>query len=303
MKAFDWATGAAIRPEDLTIAATEWLVEDFLVAEAITMIYGAASQGKTWFMYALSKLLAQRSALSALFYIDMDNPKRQLVDRQVDSKLLIYDTLQYITRSSTDRTPDELLEAITAEAYGNNYADVVFIFDSTRDFVGDTHNNGHAKRFMEQMKRIREAGGTVLLIHHATKNGRVIDGSVEFARSADNVYELKQKLRNGSTIHYALRVENDRDPIKDRAFSVDTDDFSLHTEEDDFVQIDPLEEAFVKSVLAVLNQAESNQTEILKALGKARDDKTGRRLIAKYRGQFWEVRTDGRQKIYYALNR
>ena len=291
---------SAIRPEDLRLGATEYLVEDFLVAEAITMIYGAASQGKTWFMYALTRLLAEHEGISDVIYIDMDNPRRQLVDRGLDRLLLPIETIKYLTRSQTPHTPEELLAMIEEEAYGRQYRGVVFVFDSTRDFVGDTRNDAHAKRFMEQMKRIREAGGTVILIHHATKNGRVIDGSAEFARSADNVYELKQKLRSGSRLHYALRVENDRDPIKDKAFVVDTETFALEEASERFVAIDPQEEAFVKSVLEALGSEELNQTQLLAKMGKSRDDKTARKLIEKYRGRFWESRIDGRQKLYYA---
>jgi len=297
---FAWAHDAAIRPEDLRVEATEWLVKDFLVAEAITMIYGAASQGKTWFMYALAKQLSGREAMEALFYIDMDNPRRQLVDRGVDRLLLCEPKVRYITRSSVSLTPPELLEKITAEAYGDRYRGVVFVFDSTRDFVGDTRNDGQAKRFMEQMKRIREAGGTVLLIHHATKSGRVIDGSVEFARSADNIYELKQKLRSGSVIHYALKVENDRDPIKDRAFAVDTSDYSLRVESDTFVQIPADDEAFIKRLLGALGTETLSQTDILARMGKSRDDKTARKLLERYTDRFWSTRTDGRKKLYYA---
>jgi RecA-family ATPase len=292
---------AAIRPEDLEIGKTEYLIGDFLVAEAITMIYGAASQGKTWFMYAVAKLLAGLEEVKRVYYIDMDNPKRQLVDRGVDRLLLVHEKVAYLTKASAKVSPPELVASIEAEAYGRRYEGVVFIFDSTRDFVADTRNDSQAKRFMERMKSLREAGATVLLIHHATKNGRVIDGSVEFVRSADNVYELKQKLRSGSKIHYALKVENDRDPIKDMAFCVDTQSYSLEVEDDAFVTIDPQEEAFVKRVLSILGTAAMGQGEILAALGKRRDDKTARRLFDKYTGRFWESRMDGRRKLYYAL--
>jgi len=292
---------AAIRPEDLELGRTEYLIPDFLVAEAITMIYGAASQGKTWFMYALAKELARRDSVEKIIYIDLDNPKRQLVDRRVRELLLPCQKISYLTKSSLRLSPTELLEAMDKEAYGRNYEGVVMVFDSTRDFVPDTKNDAQAKRFMERMKSLREAGATVLLIHHATKSGRVIDGSVEFVRSADNVYELRQKLRSGSKIHYALKVENDRDPIKDMAFCVDTESYALSEEDDSYVAMDAAEEAFVKAVLAALGSEAMHQSALLAKMGKARDDKTARKLIEKYQGRFWDYRVDGRKKLYYAL--
>ncbi|WOE69114.1 AAA family ATPase [Hydrogenimonas thermophila] len=293
----------ALKPEDLDISKTEFLIDDFLVKESITLVYGAPSQGKTWFMYALSKYLAANALCKKLFYIDMDNGKRQLSDREVAEKLLVLPSLTYISKSKIPKTAVELLYDINKEAYGENYKDIVFVFDSTRDFVDNTKNDVQAKRFMEIMKNIREAGGTVLLIHHATKSGKVIDGSGEFAKSADNVYELKQRLKTGTSLHYFLKVENDRDPIKNAYFSVDTKTYELTRGDEAFGDMTKDEEAFVRKVLDLLLNSPGglNQSKILAALGKSRDDKKGRGLIEKFRGRFWEVEYVGKQKIYKAM--
>jgi archaellum biogenesis ATPase FlaH len=289
---------SAIKPDELNIDKTEFLIEDFLVKEAITMIYGAASQGKTWFMYALSKYLVSNTTVKKLFYIDMDNGKRQLKDRGVDKNLLIFDKVKYLIKSSINLSPYELIVKINSQAYSKNYEDIVFIFDSTRDFV-DTKNDKQAKSFMEKMKNIREAGGTILLIHHASKSGKVIDGSVEFPRSADNVYELKQKNKSPQKIHYALKVENDRDPIKDMAFSVEIDSFNLAIEDDALVNLSAQEEQFVVKVLDIIKETPLNQVTILKNLGKSRDDKTAKKLLAKFVNLYWDYDKKGKQKLYY----
>lgn len=288
----------AVKIEELDIEKTEFLIKDFLVKEAITMVYGAPSQGKTWFMYALSKHLLDNNLIKKIFYIDMDNGKRQLKDRGADKNLLIYPNLSYIIKSSISISPFELIEEINKEAYGQKYKDLLFIFDSTRDFV-DTKNDKQAKSFMEKMKNIREAGGTVLLIHHATKSGRYIDGSAEFPRSADNVYELKQKLRSGSTLYYALNVENDRDPIKDMSFSVNTKNFELSHEDDTYAKLTIQEEEFVKNVLEALQNEPLNQTKLFKKIGKTRDDKTARKMLDKFNDTFWYFKQNGREKLIY----
>jgi len=286
----------AIKTEELDITKTEYLIDSFLVKEAITMIYGAASQGKTWFMYALAKKLLNQG-IKRLYYVDMDNPKRQLIARGVDKNLLIYENIKYITKSSLKFSIDELLMSIKKEAYGRNFEDIVFIFDSTRDFV-DVKNDRAAKGFMEIMKQIREAGATVLLIHHATKSGRYIEGSAEFTRAADNVYELKQKLRSGTKIHYSLKVENDRDPIKDKSFIVDTSSFLLSEDDDTFAKLSQEDEEFVKAVLDAINNGLNTQGEILMSLGKKKDDKTARKKLESFIGQFWIKKQDGRKKLY-----
>jgi len=47
----------ALKAGDLDFQRTLFLIDDFLVSEAITMIYGPPSQGKTWFMLAISSHL------------------------------------------------------------------------------------------------------------------------------------------------------------------------------------------------------------------------------------------------------
>lgn len=54
------------------------------------------------------------------------------------------------------------------------------------------------------MKNIRDAGGTPILISHATKNGKVIDGS-RVCKSADNVCEFRQKARIGNEIQWEFK--------------------------------------------------------------------------------------------------
>ena len=288
----------AVDLKDLSRDETEFLIDEFLVKEAITMIYGAASAGKTWFMYALVRELIEQGSIKRVYYIDLDNPKRQLISRGVDRNLLIYESVKYITKGSLRVAPMELLAELKKSSFGRVWEDTLFVFDSTRDFV-DVKNDRAAKEFMEVMKALREAGATVLLIHHATKSGKFIEGSAEFSRAADNVYELRQKLKRGSKIHYALKVENDRDPVKDKSFIVDTKSFLLSEGDDSFAAITSEDEEFIRAVLEVLKSGAKSQTDILAALGKKRDDKSGREKLKRYIGEFWEVKNDGRRKLYY----
>ncbi len=290
----------AVDLKELSENKTEYLIDEFLVKEAITLIYGAASQGKTWFVYGLVKKLIKDSSINKVYYIDLDNPKRQLMSRGVDKNLLVFESVKYITKGSLRVAPLELLERLKKESFGRVWEDVLFVFDSTRDFV-DVKNDKAAREFMEVMKALRESGATVLLIHHATKSGKFIEGSAEFSRAADNVYELRQKLKRGSLIYHALRVENDRDPIKNKSFFVNTKDFELQEGEDSFATIASEDEEFIREVLGVLSRGMQTQGDILAALGKKRDDKGARVKLERYTGEFWGVKKDGRRKLYYEI--
>jgi len=278
----------ALKVEELNFEKTLFLIEGFLVSEAITMVYGPPSQGKTWFMLALSAKLAP--VMKKVFYIDFDNPKRQLKERGVDRIIGRYANVKYFSKGGLKATQTEFLGEIDKNAYGENYKGCLFFVDSTRDFVDNIHNDTQAKAFMQKMKNIRDAGGTVVLIHHASKSGRVIDGSGEFAKSADNVYELRQKARIDSVLQFVLKVENDRDAIKDCGFSVDTKALKLDVMDETIAKMSGYEEEFVNKAVEALkkNPEGLNQTELLKALGHEKTDRTARDTVDKFVDKFWQ---------------
>ena len=277
----------ALTPHDLNDEETVFYIKDFLVAEAITMIYGPASQGKTWFMLGVSKLLATK--IKRIFYIDFDNPKRQLKERGVDWLIQEYSNIKYFTKGGLAVNSTEFLNELNRNAYSSNYKDCAFIIDSTRDFVDNIHNDTQAKAFMQNMKNIRDAGGTVILIHHATKNGKVIDGSSEFAKSADNVFEFRQKARIGNILQWSLRVENDRDAISDCGFAVDTTNLSLTDLDPVFSSMTEYEESFVNKAIEILkkNPEGIGQTELLNSIGFEKTDKTARDTLDKFTDKYW----------------
>lgn len=292
----------ALTVEDLDNQETNFYINNFLVSEAITMIYGPSSQGKTWFMLGIAKYLAP--LCKRVFYIDFDNPKRQLKERGVNFLIDKNQNIKYFSKGGLNATTTEFLQELNNNAFGQNYKDCVFIVDSTRDFVDNIHNDTQAKAFMQVMKNIRDAGGTPILIHHATKNGKVIDGSSEFAKSADNVYEFRQKARIGNELQWSLRVENDRDAICDCGFAVNTTTLELKDMDAVFSTMSEYEEIFVNKALEILKKHSDGlgQTELLNQIGYEKTDKTARDILDKFTDKFWSKYQEKKGKpITYTL--
>jgi len=157
---------------------------------------------------------------------------------------------------------------------------------------------------MQKMKNIRDAGGTVLLIHHASKSGRVIDGSGEFAKSADNVYEFRQKTRIDNVLHFALKVENDRDAILDCGFSVDTKTLSLDIMDETIAMMSEYEEEFVRKAREALknNSKGLSKTDILEATGHKKSDNSVRDTLNKFTDRFWKCEKIKNRFIYTMVN-
>jgi len=291
-----------LTPEDLN-ERVEYLIDMFVLKQGITMWYSKEGQGKTWLSLAVAKRLLERPDVKRVIYMDMDNPRRNIAERNVERIFESHENFYFIHRSKIEVTPYELLVEIGREAYGDNYADVVFFFDATRDFVdGDMKNDTKVREMMDIVKNIREAGGTVILNQHTTKNGRGIDGSGEFTKSVDSLFRLTQIARTEREIHYELTVEKERSAIESQSFSVRPSDLRLGEIDPRIARMTPEDEAFVKSVKTELEKHADgeNQSKLLTTLGYGKADKKARALLETFSGFFWQVR-DGqnRQKIYH----
>lgn len=292
----------AITSEDLEESHTHWLYPDFLVEQAITMFYGPPKQGKTWLLYGLTRYLCELEEVKYIIYIDYDNPKRQIKERKVGKLLDQYKTkLKYFSKGSTPLRGMELIDSISDEVVGDNMKGCIFIWDSTRDFVDNTSSTGQAKRFMEYMKNFREAGATVLLIHHTTKNAKAIDGSAEFTKAIDNLYAVKQDGKDDSSIRYQLSAELDRDPIKDMSLLIETNSLRLSTNSEEYIGVTRDDEEFCARVQKELKSSADglNKSQLLASCGYRRDDKTARAILDKYVDRFWEVRQVRNKQIFY----
>jgi len=300
---FDFEVNRSLKIEDLNDEKTEFLIQDLLVKNSITMWYSKPSQGKTWFTYAVAKKVLQDKTIRAIFYCDFDNGKRQLKERNVDKELLQDDRFRYFHKGKIDTDSVGFIEDINKEAYGQNFKDCLFIYDSTRDFVDNIHNDLHAKRFMQIMKNIREAGGTVILIHHTSKSGRVIDGSGEFTKSTDNAFELMQSGKTPGKLHYLLKVTNDRDSVAECAFTVSLETLDLGDLDPVLSTMTEEDREFINKAQKVLKENEGgiNQTSFLESIGFRKDNKTARKQLEKYTSVFWEAEKRGKSTYYTTI--
>jgi hypothetical protein len=281
---------------------TSFLIDSFIPEQNITMWYCKENQGKTALSLGVAKYILDHCDIKMMVYMDMDNPRKNLSDRNLKDTIGKYDNFHFIHRSTIDITPYELLKDIGAEAYGSNYKGCVFIFDSIRNFVdGDINNDTKVRAIMDIMMNIREAGGTIIINHHTTKNGKGIDGSGEFAKSLDNLYYMQQLYRTGEELACLLSIEKERADIAESSFVIKKETLELIRLDPEASKITIEDKAFIDSVKRVIKDKGDciNQSKLLEALGYAKGDRTQILKLEKYIGMFWKC-ADGknRQKIF-----
>lgn len=285
---FNFLKGSTLETKDFILDKQHAYIEDFLYSNSISLIYSPPKQGKTWLGYGISTTLAKRDDIKGIIYVDMDNGLSSLKERAIDSKFINHPKIEYVSRAKIDCNALEYLRKINQEATAGNYKDYTFVFETTKDFV-DTDSKSQSEEFMKIMMNIRDAGATVIIMHHATKAGRTISGVQVFINSPDNVYEMIQKAREDDKLHFMLNVTHARTLVKDIGVTVNTQTLELTKLDEVYATMSEYEEEFVRKGKEVLkkNPDGLNKSQLLEAIGYKRDDKTAQTTLDKFEDRFF----------------
>ena len=296
---FNFLNGSILNQDDFILEDRKAYIKDFLYSNSVTLIYSPPKQGKTWLGYGITTTLAKRDDIRAIIYVDMDNGLTSLNERSINNKLIPIPKVRYVSRAKIDCSPIEYLKRIDDEALRNNYHDVVFVLETTKDFI-DTDSKSQSEDFMKIVMRMRDAGATVIIMHHATKAGRTISGVQVFINSPDNVYEMTQKAKETDKLHFMLSVTHSRTLVKDIGLTVSIKTLELEKLDEVYATMSEYEESFVRAAKDVLekNPDGLNKKELLETLGYAKEDNTANDTINKYNGKFWECKQEKKGKPY-----
>lgn len=296
---FEFAKGCTVKPEDFNESDKVVLMDGFISSGSLTIVYSPPKQGKSWLAYALAKRISQKEEIKEIYYLDMDNSLSTMKERGFDKHLFEIEGLICMTKSTLQNTPLQKLEQIAQYAKKDAFNHLFFVVDTIKDFI-DFNSAPQASKFMNLLVEIRDAGATILVLHHSNKNEKGISGSQAFLNSSDNVYSLKQTNKEESKLFFFLSVTHARGIVKDKNFSVDTQTLTLLEEDDPNVMLDAYESAFVSKVKAILVKEEQglNKSALLQKLGYRRDDKRHGKLLESFVDTFWQVTKEKNIKTF-----
>jgi RecA-family ATPase len=292
---FDFLNAATLNEHDFN-DQTEYVIDGFLAKNMITMIYADGGNGKSWLGLGLAGYCAALNM--PVIYLDFDNPLTVLRDRGVNQKLVArYPNLQYIQRSKWQGSAFDMLECLSIRATGGAYKGAVVVIDSLRNFA-DIENNAKIMVVMDMLMNIREAGATIIVLHHSNKDGKNYQGSNNIRNSVDNMFRL-EKLELSTGIGTLLIAVKERCAIQDKAFDICP--HSLELTERDLLEAKATEDdlEFIKQVKdALFAQPNLNKTAVLEATGATKDDKTARARLDKYDGIYWQSKKNHTRIVY-----
>lgn len=284
---------------------TQFIVEDFIAERMITLIYADGGNGKSLLTQAMANTFALEG--KQVIYLDFDNPMSVLSERKIDYMVANHhpDYLKYVQRSKCNIQPERLLHILGDDACGNAFENHVFFIDSLRNFM-NVKNDAQTLEMLTVLMNMREAGATIIALHHSNKDGKNYEGSNNIRNSVDNIYQLKKVATNlsANTLDVVLQVRKDRANIKDIALRIDAKHLTLNQLDVTNALMTEEVEEFAHEVKQVLQDSEEllNKTDLLKAVGRKKDDKTARRWLDQFDGVLWKSKKQGGVFTYQVIN-
>jgi replicative DNA helicase len=198
----------------------EYLIENLIVKEEITMIAARPAIGKSLTTFAFVNMILLDKRVSKVIYLDGDNGLTTLKERKVHvvkerhGEKLIY--LQGLK-------PTEFIEIIK-NLEKTNLKDNLIVFDSIKNFMlgGDRDKNRDVSKVMELLKTLRNNGSSIIFLHHSNKPSKDIDelmyaGSSAWEEDSTNAFILKNNKDKKAFIFVPIKIRAGN--LKESAFS------------------------------------------------------------------------------------
>lgn len=217
----------------------EYLYDNFIIKNDITMIVSRPGIGKSLISVALCNMFLSDLKIARVIYLDGDNSKMTIKSRNIDIlKEKFGNKLHYILEISTSD-----LFKIIFELKKKNLTNFLIVFDSIKNFiVGDRNSHKDVTTLMNILKELRNNGASIIFLHHQNKLNKEFNsafaGSSAFLEDIELAYELK---KNNDKQTYIFIPIKDRNNISNYvAFKYNQDntltkidvDYAIETNED-----------------------------------------------------------------------
>ena len=294
----------------------DWLVEDLIPKVAITLFSARGGMGKTILSITLADAVSRgipflglKTSKTPVVYIDFENSLPVLAERvkRVDAHDVSF-------WHGTNEIRPPRLDSNDFELYRQLPEGALLIFDTLRASQSrDENDSQHMASVMQRLKELRDAGFTILILHHTQKsNDRTYKGSSAIYDLSDHTLNLCKVKRNT-----ALSGENESSEDIDEEdcyYKFSTADktryepFSIFLEFDSEIKnfkIAPDHEAgILQEIYSLLLGRESLKTNEIFELVKSEMGIKGKakftRLLKKGTGKYWQsYKTSDNKTIRY----
>ncbi|MCG3704340.1 AAA family ATPase [Aliarcobacter butzleri] len=217
----------------------EYLYDNFIIKNDITMIVSRPGIGKSLVSIALCNMFLEEEKIKRVMYLDGDNSELTIKTRNIHLlKEKFGSKLNYFVELSSSN-----LFQIISELKKKDLTDFLIVFDSIKNFIiGDRNNHKDVSDFMNILKILRRNNSSILFLHHQNKLNKEFNsafaGSSAFMEDISLAFELR---KNEDKQTYIFMPIKDRNNISNYiAFTYNQDntltkvdiDYALETKEE-----------------------------------------------------------------------
>ncbi len=281
----------------------ETLVKNFLLEKSINILWGRSGLGKTWLCMGLCKMLARNGC--DIVYLDADNGIDILKDRGYDKVIKeLSGSMTYINADFMDDAKagmDKVFSQLEDNAKAG-YKRAIFIMDSLTFFLnGNVYDEIKINNLIRFTKRLRRAGGTLIIIAHSTKTGEVLRGSSNLTNAVDEVWKIRTTPARKGEINYICEPEKKRLDVSKCAFNVVLNGCEISVCNPSKLDLDEMEGKRAEEIKELLSKKSFTQSNLLKQIGLAKNDRRALKLLKKLDGILWQSKKGANNSICYTL--
>lgn len=280
----------------------EYLIDNFLVKNEITMISAKPGTGKSLISVAVANMLLHNKTIEQLFYIDGDNSISTVKERNIHHlKKQHGNKFRYFVGLGKSE-----LWQIIKTLQKMDLTNSLVVFDSIKNFItGDRDKNKDVSPVMEILKTLRNNGATVIFLHHQNKAQKDFEadyaGSSAFAEDTSNAFKLS---RNDDKNAFILKPFKSRaGELHEIAFAYNAANHSLTKLDLAFAKQTKEDEEMIQETIEYLKSSRNKPmwSELWKNLTELGYDKEkASKVIKNGEGKLWKFERGVRnnQKLY-----
>ena len=241
-----------------------WLINDVIPSPSIGVLYGYPGVGKSTILIEYCRKILELTNDVFIIYIDADMSINKLKEIGIDELIKKYkEKFIYAGKSTNlvERTQIFLQEIVELQKKHKNRKYLI-IEDSLTLLSHKKNGFINTDLLYKYEKQLREAGATIVVIHHLNKSGVFAD-SQQIENFADYTFLIERNEFNNCILLKPQKAS--RYDIKEKAYR--TEDRKIIDEIDfNISNISYAESSFVKIIVDLLQDCKMNQSEIMKYL-------------------------------------
>jgi len=259
LKGLDLLKNMAMNTDDYQrINDQEYYIDQFLPKGGLFMLVSDSGKGKSWLSFMMCKRVLDQHKTTEIIFADIDSGAVYTKSR-VQHLWSLYGQSRFNYISQVKVTAEDLMPVFKDMAK-QDLRDKIIVIDSLVGMTGgDVNNSEKVKPYLTVFEGLRNAGATVILIHHVKKGvddeGKPIyAGSYTIKGAMDALYAV---TKDDKVIE--CHLEKSRGDYVSRTFKIT--DFQKMTADD--IDYETVEEKKAKQVKAIEAKQDTELEKIM----------------------------------------